>query len=333
MKYLSISITAFILFFVASCKKDETKVIMNNNKPVLSSNVSKPLVLLQDNKDQSALTFTYDDVDLGFNDALSYILQISVAGHDFKSDSLLEIDLDRKALTKTFTVQELNLLLLKEFLPPGKTTNYEFRIRTSAGNVYSNVLSLTITTYQAIAWAYVPGEYESWDIDKADSLISATGNGVYTGNIYFPQNNYLFKIAPAKSWNLSYGSGGDGILSASGGNLEAPGSGSYKITADLNTLTYKMEYNQWSVTGDATAGGWNVDTDMKFNNGDSTWSIVASLTAGGNIKFKYNHDWGVNYGGSGGVLVLNGGNIPITATGTYLVQFDLPHLKYTITKQ
>ncbi|ANH82865.1 hypothetical protein A8C56_19410 [Niabella ginsenosidivorans] len=334
MKYLSIVIMASVLFLVSSCKKDETKVIMNSNTPVLSSDLDKPLVLLQDNKDQPALTFTYDDIDLGFKDALSYILQISVAGHDFKSDSLIELDLDRKALKKTFTAQELNLLLLKEFLPPGKTGNYEFRIRTSAGNVYSNVVPLTITTYQAIAWAYVPGAYQGWEPSTADSLISATGNGIYTGTILFTPGNLEFKITPAKSWDIAYGDAGDGNISTSASaNLVAPGAGSYQITANFNDNTYSIQYNQWSIIGDATAGGWNADTDMKFNNGDSTWSVVAALTAGGSVKFRYNHDWGVNYGGSAGTLKLNGDNIPITTTGTYSIKMDLPHLKYTITKQ
>ncbi|MFT4154522.1 SusF/SusE family outer membrane protein [Parafilimonas sp.] len=83
--------------------------------------------------------------------------------------------------------------------------------------------------------------------------------------------------------------------------------------------------------GDATSGGWSTDTDMMYNNGDSTWSVTATLTSG-DLKFRKNHDWGTNYGGSGGTLVSGGDNIAISAAGTYLITFDLPNSAYTITK-
>ena len=43
----------------------------------------------------------------------------------------------------------------------------------------------------------------------------------------------------------------------------------------------------------------------------------------GEIKFRANNDWGVNYGDNGGdgTLELNGGNIPSTA-GTYNIELD-----------
>ncbi|HVV54487.1 MAG TPA: SusF/SusE family outer membrane protein, partial [Mucilaginibacter sp.] len=109
------------------------------------------------------------------------------------------------------------------------------------------------------------------------------------------------------------------------------------VVFDSNKNTLTLTPTLWSVVGDASPGGWPAssgyqsDTDMKFDNGTQTWSVVVNLTAGGNIKFRLNHDWGTNLGGSNGTLSLNGDNIPIATSGKYLVTLDPVALTYTVT--
>ena len=53
----------------------------------------------------------------------------------------------------------------------------------------------------------------------------------------------------------------------------------------------------------------------------------------GEIKFRSNNDWGVNYGddGADGTLELNGANIAVGA-GNYSVSINLADLTYTLTQ-
>lgn len=329
MKYLSISITAFILFFVASCKKDETKVIMNTNTPILSSNINTPLTLLQDNINDTVLRLTYDDINLGFNDALGYVLQISLAGHNFKSDSLVETSLERKALSQPFTTKELNTLLLSAFSPAGRTRNYELRIRTTAGNVYSNIVPLTITTYED--WPRIltqdflltPGAYQGWD--PASSVIAkmyvVSGNktaGKLSGSINLTDPSNEFKFTPDPNWSNSFGSvsntGNAGtLLYNGGGNFAITGKGYYKIDLDLTAKTWKAVLSDYSIIGDG-AIDWNTDVDLDFDPATQTFYKVLPMKVG-EWKFRMNHTW------NGGDFP--GTNLKITETGTYKVLLDM----------
>ncbi|MEP6792818.1 MAG: T9SS type A sorting domain-containing protein [Saprospiraceae bacterium] len=105
--------------------------------------------------------------------------------------------------------------------------------------------------------------------------------------------------------------------------------GRYIINFNSMTLAYEflpVEYYQVvGIIGDATPGGWDTDTDMQLNPlGDSTdWKLRVVLTDG-ELKFRANHDWTVNWGAADfpfGVGIRDGVNIPVTA-GEYNVYFS-----------
>jgi hypothetical protein len=95
------------------------------------------------------------------------------------------------------------------------------------------------------------------------------------------------------------------------------------------TLAYSFEaveyYNVVGIIGSATAGGWDTDTDMELNPlGDSTDWKLRTVLLDGELKFRANHDWGVNWGGPDfptGVAERDGPNIPVTA-GEYNIYFS-----------
>ncbi|MCF3110173.1 SusE domain-containing protein [Niabella sp. CC-SYL272] len=332
MKYLFLYVfTALIALAFHSCKKDETQVVMNNNKPTLSGNSSGPITLLQENADKPALTLTYDNVDLGFADALGYTLQIAPVGNDFKADSLVERDLDRKAGSVTLTAKELNSLLLTEFIPAGQTINYAFRIRTSAGKIYSNVLPLTITTYEdwprviARDFLYTPGAYQGWDpaakvIAKMYVMSGNKTTGQLEGSVFLPDPVNEFKLTPDPKWDNSYGSitntGNKGTLDYNkGGNFSVTGKGYYKMKLDLTAKTWTATLNNISIIGNA-AVDWNTDVPLDFDPSTQTFSKVLTLKSGTDIGFKFraNADWAVNFPGS---------NLTVPSTGTYKILLDM----------
>jgi len=55
----------------------------------------------------------------------------------------------------------------------------------------------------------------------------------------------------------------------------------------------------------------------------------------GAFKFRLDNGWGTNFGSSsatGGALVANGSDIPVTVAGTYKIVVDFNAKTFTITK-
>ncbi len=89
--------------------------------------------------------------------------------------------------------------------------------------------------------------------------------------------------------------------------------------------------SDWGLVGNATINGWSgPDTEMR-STGSNTYAVYADLKAG-EMKFRFNEDWGNNYGGSNGNLVKDGPNLVIASAGIYYITMNLTTLKYTISK-
>ncbi len=89
--------------------------------------------------------------------------------------------------------------------------------------------------------------------------------------------------------------------------------------------------DNWGVVGTATPNGWNGPyMPLTYDAISNKWSAVVSLSDG-EIKFRNNNDWTVNYGDNGadGSLDTNGNNIAI-AGGSYLITLDFNTLNYSI---
>ena len=86
------------------------------------------------------------------------------------------------------------------------------------------------------------------------------------------------------------------------------------------------------LVGDATENGWDGPDMEMYEIGTDQYALYANLVAG-EMKFRFDEDWGVNYGddGADGSLDAGGANIPIPADGAYLITFDLANLTYAIT--
>jgi hypothetical protein len=351
MKTLITKIATFgslALLMLASCKKEGTLVAVNTSNTTaatLTASTTTP-ALVKANLTQNAVTFTSTAPNYGYSAAVGNTLQFDVKGDNFATPKK-EVTLGAGVLSQSYNVQDLNNILLAMNLPTGVSAQVEVRVKSSlsstAGIVYSNVVTLTATPFALVSYVYVPGAYQGWDPTKADSLQSATGNGVYTGIINFVGTDMTFKITPAKKWDVSYGDAGSGKISTSGGNLTAPAAGQYLVTLDLNANTITMvKADYYSLIGDADID-WNTDVDMKFNNGVQLWTLTAPLKSTGGFKIRKNHDWGTSYGFpsplNGGVLTSsNGANLTVSVTGTYALTFivsttDATVANYTAVKQ
>jgi hypothetical protein len=136
------------------------------------------------------------------------------------------------------------------------------------------------------------------------------------------------KFRANDSWDLNYGVT-NGKIKAGGDNIPVTTAGTYTVMLDLSSpLNYKYSLTQWGIIGDATNGGWDTDTNMTPG-ANNTWTITTHLNAG-EIKFRANDGWDINYGGSDGKIVAGGDNIKITAAGTYTITLDLENGTYSV---
>ena len=104
-----------------------------------------------------------------------------------------------------------------------------------------------------------------------------------------------------------------------------------QFAVDLDVLNSSLgSQSDWGLVGSATPNGWNGPDLEMFQTGAQEFSIYAVLDSG-ELKFRFNEDWGNNYGDNGndGTLESGGANIPISA-GTYFIVMDLGAGTYTI---
>lgn len=106
--------------------------------------------------------------------------------------------------------------------------------------------------------------------------------------------------------------------------------GYYKLNVNLNDFTYTIVRTDWGVIGSATANGWDGDQNMTYDPATGMWNAMLDLVAG-EIKFRANDGWDINYGDTGvdGILDAGGDNIAIPEAGTYIVTMKLGTPDYT----
>jgi hypothetical protein len=322
----------FIALSLWSCTKDETQAVANAGTGGSLKSSATTVVLDKTMLTTNVITFSLTNANFGYQAAVNNVLQLAVKGTNFASPK--EVILDANATSKIYNGLDFNNLLLSLNLPTTANTDVEFRIKSSisatTAPVYSNVVSLSAKPFPLTAWIYVPGNYQGWDPASADSLISVTGNGVYTGVIAFDGGN--FKITPAKKWDIAYGDAGGGKISTTGGDISSISAGTKELVADLNANTLTITPLAWSLIGNAIPGtNWDTDVNMKFiNDGKGIWKVTTNLSVG-EFKFRKNHDWGTNYGGNS-AGTLTGDNIAVTVAGNYTVTLDIPNNKYILVK-
>jgi starch-binding outer membrane protein SusE/F len=136
--------------FITSCEKDEVRSILNPSGAVTLTSTQSTLVLLQANATNTAVTFTWDKANFGYDAGINYTLQFCKGGTNFATATSTSVNMETK-LAKTFTVGELNAKM-QDIIPYGSAQQVQARVKSDVGSgvapVYSNVLTLTITSYR-----------------------------------------------------------------------------------------------------------------------------------------------------------------------------------------
>ncbi len=298
---------------------------------IVASSGTQPFSISLQNKDSVLETFTWKAPN--YNGAkLTYAVQFDTAGHNFSSPKTISVTTDSSLL---LTGVALNNYASQAGIANGTTGAIDFRVATTINGTqtaYSNVQTIKISPNALLAFLYVPGDYQGWSPSTALALASTDGS-TFDGYVNISTTGG-FKLTSAPDWNhTGYGDGGTGKLSTSGGNLNIPAAGFYRLQANTTALTWSATLTNWGIIGDATPQGWNASTPLSFDAATNTWTIASIvLNSSGSYKFRANDAWDINLGGDPTKLSYGGGNLSVPQSGNYKVVLDLSHApNYTCT--
>lgn len=165
---------------------------------------------------------------------------------------------------------------------------------------------------------YMAGDANGW----ATNDYLAGEDGVhFTGFMYLNQNGFKFCTQP-KWKGTNYGA--DFNTAADAANITmTEEAGYYKVDVDLESKSYVLTpITTIGIIGSASPNGWDSDVDMTYvpYNAETKalgyWEAKDITLASGEIKFRANDDWAINWGGDVNALTQGGGNISVDA-GTY----------------
>lgn len=282
--------TKFLFIFIAamfiSCENDDDFTVINEDAPINLSLSEEVIVMTEDNAEEEILEVSWQEPDFGFQAAPTYNLEIDLAGNDFASAKTVAVGSN---LSKTFTADELNKILLNIGITPLEESDVEMRLKvvlSQAKSLYSPVSTVQATAFSSVldlstefgvvgdatpgGWSSTP-ETPIQDIPfyttSEDGIIVAYAS-LRDGEIKFRKNN---------QWNFDYGDNdNDGTLDQGGANIPVT-AGDYKITLNLNDLTYTMEEFSWGIVGDATIHGWDTpDVKLHYNAFNNNWVAAVS---------------------------------------------------------
>lgn len=211
---------------------------------------------------------------------------------------------DSKDLSGSFDFR-YNLGGDHSFCVDGAATSYRITI---------NMMDMTyeITPISIAAQYYLVGALQGWDDKAKTCMMTPEGNNVLSFTTKWTGDHNL-KIWDADNfgnWGAAFGSVTDGDESPSGmltnsnsGAIKCPeGDAFYTLTIDMNAMTYKWtklanqtptEYSSISLIGEFSS--WSSDFDLT-QVAPHNWHGVFKQESDGQLKYRANHDWGVNWG-------------------------------------
>ena len=178
-----------------------------------------------------------------------------------------------------------------------------------------DAVNYTYSIAPATAYLYMAGDANGWK--HIDVMASPEFNNIYKGYMYLNQNG--FKFSSVDSWDgTNYGA--DFSTAGDAANITmTEEAGFYQVVVDLNEKKLDLvSIKTIGIVGSGTPGGWDADTNMEYNAENHCWTVTTTLSDG-EMKFRANGAWDINWGGTPESLTTNNGdNLKVTA-GTYTI--------------
>jgi len=256
--------------------------------------------------------------------------------------------------TQIFNFIESELLDIQDKLKPSGSNEYGRVDKVAAwallSKLYLNAEVYTGTPRYADAVTFSNNVMSSsYSINTND----ANGNGTAYDELFLAdndvngaQNEFIFTLNFDGLRSQTYGGSTFLVHAAIGGSMDATefgvngGWGGLRTTkslvnkfdVDVTALNNNLgTVSDWGLVGDATTNSWDGPDMEMYETANNTYAIYANLNTG-EMKFRFDEDWGNNYGddNTDGSLEAGGANIPIATAGTYYITLDLNSFTYTI---
>ncbi|WP_452225090.1 SusE domain-containing protein [Lacinutrix chionoecetis] len=332
-----------------SCQEDDDLVFtaVPPGEFAFSNSFLEQYILTPEAASNIAERFTWDNANFSVPTNTTYELQRSFTGDfsdmvEVESTSANEIAVTIGQMLSFAQEAGLNNDPATPELNSGTIT---FRLRAFVGDTgngtetFSIPQTLTVvlppastgggSAVQPVSWGIVGSGYNNWGAYEDQTFYSTSEANIFVtyatlldGEIKFRENDM---------WDNDFGdTGADGTLDAGGDNI-AVTAGTYKITMNLNDNTYSIEPFSWGVVGSGY-NDWGASPDGKFYYDYVTDTFKVGIRlVDGEIKFRQNNEWNIDFGDNGadGTLDAGGDNIPVTA-GHYVITLDFNASTYSI---
>lgn len=347
-----IALIGFTVF--SSCKKDETKITVDNDKlvaPVLSLPANNADVIITKDNLNDSITFSWKAADYTMDLPVTYALEIDSA--NVKTLNLTSIN--NKTSVK-LSLNDINKKVLGNFLIPANVSFiFHLKVVSKLDNgqlpVPSERLTINLQTYKKIeiivypipGQLFLPGSYQAsgGDPTKSDVLSIYTNFGadslkIWEGFVNIPKSCWI-KFTPQQAWTPNWGGSvidGKNTLVTDGPGVDCPEAGLYSIRVDSKANTYKVyEVKTIGIIGDGTPGGWDKSTPMTYDAVNMVWKVSNVALTKAALKFRANDEWTLNFGPTNanelqGTLKFDDpGSISVPAAGNYDVIVDFSKSK------
>lgn len=327
------------------------------NGPVITAPATGSVIALS-SADQSAIATKVTWTDYSSYGTADVVYKVEVAK---KGDAtFLTLGQITNALSLDITNKDLNTAALNAGGIANQQNEFDFRVTATTNfSTPPIVLKSAVSTAKMTPYKvefinlYLVGDATAagWDNSASNAnmyplLGNHDVNASYSYTGYFKAGG--FKLIKVKgSWDAQYGAGSSaGTLSSDGGsgNITVATAGYYKFTANVATMTYTLvavtpptiTYPTIGIIGDATPNSWDSSTAMTQSSVDPhIWYITNVNLTNGEMKFRANNAWDVNWGSGDedfGTATINGANIKVKA-GTCNIYFNDNSGAFSIIKQ
>lgn len=276
-----------------------------NDPSVLTTNQTN-VVCTQATQTQTANRFDWTTSFNGYTGNVNYIIQYDSATKNFANPK--QIIIGNNLYSKEMLVKDLNETGLNCGIPGGSVGKVEYRLKatTAQGAVsYSNIVSITITTYAVKLYLVGGSSPADWNPSAAIAMITdprfpgtffvyakltVAGSG-----IKFLSENTDWNTPTQTIYGDANGSGTSGNLTTTNGgnNINVPSDGIYRITVDLATSKYYLQTGGIGAVGLVGAfQGWNPSAAIKMTNfAANRFIYITNMTQNDEFKFHDGNGW------------------------------------------
>ncbi len=353
-----------IIAITLSCEKIEPipQFVKSEAEITLTASVDAVSIPAKDSL-TDVVSFTWNDPEYSVGlERSKFILKLATSGTDFVDFMSKEFS---GVLESSMSGKELNGMALRLGGVIGQPITLDVMVEASHLNnnetIVSNVLNITVTPYEDLALVASTTSVVCTAATASEEGVAFTWNQAFSG--FDGVKTYQFQYAEAgtdfasptvidvSSFEYAFNQFDLNVIALSNGiSGESTGPIEFRIKAtnELGTVLYSnvvsvsittsvVPYNSIGIIGDATPGGWGVDTDLHRPDANSTnWVTTLYLEGGKEAKFRDEDSWDTNWGSGdfpAGTATQGGSNIPVSSSGYYKVEFNSGTGEYNFTLQ